>query len=138
MTLPEVSAALAGRRQPRAGPARTVHPWRGLACLVWLSGCLYVAPDPPFQRSAAHSGDSPHTIRVGRATRHYILHLPPGDVWSVARPLVLVLHGTGSSAQRMPGQTGFDDAADRRGLIVAYPDGTGRWPVARTWHTGRC
>jgi polyhydroxybutyrate depolymerase len=38
----------------------------------------------------------------------------------------------------MPEQTGMDAAADRRGLIVAYPDGPGHWPFARTWHTGRC
>lgn len=108
------------------------------ACLLGLFGCLYPGPDPPFRRLAAHAGDSPHTVRVDNATRHYILHLPPGDVWSVPHPLVLMLHGTGSSAQRMPRQTGMDLAADQRGMVVAYPDGTGWWPITETWHTGHC
>jgi polyhydroxybutyrate depolymerase len=107
-------------------------------CVLGLSGCLYPGGDPPFQRLGAHPGDSPHTIRVENRARHYILHLPPGDVWSVPHPLVLMLHGTGSSAQRMPGQTGLDQAADQRGMIVAYPDGTGRSPITETWHPGHC
>lgn len=103
-----------------------------------LTGCLAQQEAFPLDRGRAHAGDEPHSIVVDGKPRHFLLHLPPGDVWSVPRPLVLMLHGTGSSSDRMPGQTGLDDQADRRGLIVAYPDGTGRWPMARTWHTGRC
>jgi polyhydroxybutyrate depolymerase len=109
-----------------------------LLTTLLCGGCLYPALDPPFSRNQAHEGDSPHSIQVGNSLRHYILHLPPGDVWSVRHPLLVMLHGTGSSAQRMPGQTGLGAAADPRGIIVAYPDGTGRWPIRETWHTGHC
>jgi polyhydroxybutyrate depolymerase len=112
--------------------------WLFLGTITFLASCLSPAPDAPLRRPAARAGDSPHTLEVGQANRHYLLHLPPGDVWSIPHPLLLMLHGTGSSAQRMPGQTGLDAAADERGLIVAYPDGTGWWPLQETWHTGRC
>lgn len=105
---------------------------------IFCGGCLYPTLDPPFRRVQTHAGNSPHTIQVGKSVRHYILHLPPGDVWSSPHPLLVMLHGTGSSAQRMPAQTGLDKAADPRGMIVAYPDGTGRRPIQETWHTGHC
>ena len=106
--------------------------------LTLLVGCLAQPEAFPLTRGQVQPGDEPHSLEVAGHRRHYLLHLPPGDLWSVARPLILLLHGTGSSSARMPEQTGMDAAADRRGLIVAYPDGTGHWPFARTWHTGRC
>lgn len=62
--------------------------------------------------------------------RTYYLHVPAGVE---AReqppvPLVLVLHGRGGDGPGTADLTGFDDVADERGFIVAYPTGVdGQW-----------
>lgn len=56
--------------------------------------------------------------------RTYTLHFPPdyeGDGEQLF-PLVIALHQTGSSAKAMAAITGLNDAADRYGFIVAYPN----------------
>jgi polyhydroxybutyrate depolymerase len=61
-------------------------------------------------------------LEVGGAVRSYILHAPPpGSIGP--RPLLIALHGwlgTGAGLARM---TNLSEAADRRGVAVAYPDG---------------
>ncbi|GAA4538695.1 PHB depolymerase family esterase [Pseudonocardia xishanensis] len=47
-------------------------------------------------------------------------------------PLVVVMHGSGGTAQDMR-SLGFDDLAARDGVVVAYPQGVGR-----TWNAGAC
>jgi polyhydroxybutyrate depolymerase len=72
--------------------------------------------DPPGMRIA---------LEVGGAMRSYILHAPPLSGSIGQRPLLIALHGwlgTGAGLARM---TDLSDAAARRGVAVAYPDG--RW-----------
>jgi polyhydroxybutyrate depolymerase len=93
----------------------------------------------------AHAEDSIHTISVDQTERSYVLHVPPSIAQSAA--LVIVLHGGGGSAQSAIAQSGFDAEADKRGFIVAYPEGTDRArpllnalgkPGFRTWNAGAC
>jgi polyhydroxybutyrate depolymerase len=86
---------------------------------------------------AAQAEDSRHTITVDQTGRSYVLHVPE----RVKEPavLVIVLHGGGGSANSAIAQTGFDAESDKRGFIVAYPEGTaglnGRF---HTWNAGAC
>lgn len=50
---------------------------------------------------------------------------PPGP-----RPLVLMFHGAGATADIASRQSGWDAVADREGFWVAYPEGTARDPAA--------
>ncbi|HYD06092.1 MAG TPA: PHB depolymerase family esterase, partial [Reyranella sp.] len=94
-----------------------------------MASCLFA--------SFASADDSIHTITVDQTERSYVLYVPP----SVKQPaaLVIVMHGAGGSAQSAIAQTGFDAEADKRGFIVAYPEGTAR-PNGRfhTWNAGAC
>ncbi len=60
-------------------------------------------------------------IKVGDATRSYLLHVPENLPHQPA-PLVLVFHGGGGHASNMPRFTKFDNLADANGFIVAYPE----------------
>jgi polyhydroxybutyrate depolymerase len=82
---------------------------------------------------AAAGLDEKRTIVVGSSTRQYLLHLPESRTYAGKRaPLVLVFHGGGGHAWNMPGFTHFDELADERNFIVAYPDS-----VAGNWNDGR-
>ncbi|RZO70914.1 MAG: hypothetical protein EVA67_06530 [OM182 bacterium] len=70
------------------------------------------APASSTQLSITHQGRS----------RHYRLHVP--DSLPARAPLVVAMHGFGSSAQRLQSYSGIDAVADREGFIVAYPQGT--------------
>jgi polyhydroxybutyrate depolymerase len=52
-----------------------------------------------------------------------IVHVPTGYSGSTTTPLVLNMHGSGSTAAEQEAFTGMDDAADDDGFIVAYPQG---------------
>jgi polyhydroxybutyrate depolymerase len=72
------------------------------------------------------------TITVDGIPRDYIVHLPPTYDESTALPVVLVLHGGGSSGRRIARFTGFNEVADREGIIAVYPDG-----YDNSWADGR-
>jgi polyhydroxybutyrate depolymerase len=78
------------------------------------------------------TSDASQSVVINGFTRHYLLHVPANLPVGRHVPLVLVFHGGGGRAARMPGFTGFDDLADRELFIVAYLDGVGRH-----WNDGR-
>ena len=55
--------------------------------------------------------------------RTYRLHLPAGYDLQETYPLVLNLHGYGSNGFQQEIYSGFNQVADREGIIVAYPEG---------------
>lgn len=57
---------------------------------------------------------------AGRA-RTVIVHVPPGDAARRRLPLVLDLHGSGSTAAQQERFGGMDAAADAHDFLVAYP-----------------
>lgn len=81
---------------------------------------------------AAPAGTAPRRLMVGGVERSYLLHVPPGYDGSVATPLVLTLHGLGSTAERQLSYTRWPDTADVEGALVAAPQAQGqptRWDV---------
>ena len=77
-------------------------------------------------------GDSRETVIVNGRERTYLLHLPTGYSSAKWYPLVLLFHGGSGSGQKIAGQTGFREYADREGFLLACPDG-----IEHNWSDGR-
>lgn len=114
--------------RPRWLPA----PARGLATEVALTGIGVAALSllllGRVRVSAAGTPADPRlehgTLRQDGRSRSYAL-FDPGV--SAASPLILALHGTGGSANRLHGFLGgeLERVAERRGWLVAYPEALG-------------
>jgi polyhydroxybutyrate depolymerase len=63
------------------------------------------------------------TVTIAGYRRTVIVHLPSGYTHSTRLPLVLSMHGSGSTAGDHELFTGMDAAADADRFIVAYPQG---------------
>jgi len=61
------------------------------------------------------------SIPVGELARTVIVHVPSGYTGSDKVPLVLNMHGSGSTAAQQEGLSGMDAESDAEGFIVAYP-----------------
>jgi polyhydroxybutyrate depolymerase len=56
--------------------------------------------------------------------RPYQLHVPPTYAAGAPAPLIVLLHGYGSTGAQQSAYFGFAELAAARGVLVAYPDGT--------------
>ncbi len=83
---------------------------------------------------AASTGSSTLTLTVNARRRTVIVHLPTGYQRSVATPLVLNMHGSGSTAAQQEALTGMDATADADDFIVAYPQGLIRAGAGYDWN----
>jgi len=54
----------------------------------------------------------------------------PSTTGAAPRPLVVLLHGAGGTAELAMRNTGWTNVADREGVLLAYPEGTRREPSA--------
>lgn len=102
-----------------------------------LLGCGTLIGLRPLR--TAHAGQtSYHQIVVDGRPRTFLLHLPPAAAHGPV-PLVLLFHGHHGSGALMREQSGMDEAADRRGIAVAYPDGTSHWRwLHLAWNATTC
>jgi polyhydroxybutyrate depolymerase len=71
------------------------------------------------------------SLRVGGLERTYRIYRPAGLSRARPVPLVVVLHGGFGTGRQAEGSYHWDAQADRRGFVVAYPDG-----VRRSWNAG--
>ena len=71
-------------------------------------------------------------IDIQGRKRQYRLFVPDGAAGQPRRPLVLVFHGAGGTAEEMERLTQFNRVARREGFLVAYPQG-----LYRNWNDGR-
>jgi polyhydroxybutyrate depolymerase len=81
--------------------------------------------------AAAASGQLDEIVTVG--DREARVHLPPGAGTEPA-PLIVMLHGYGSSASENREYLEFDGEAAARGVVVAYPEGTRDRDGNRFWN----
>jgi len=72
---------------------------------------------------ATSSGSVTLSINVGGHARTVIMHVPSGYTATNEVPLVLNMHGSGSTAAEQEGFSGMDAESDAEGFIVAYPQG---------------
>jgi polyhydroxybutyrate depolymerase len=82
--------------------------------------------------------DTVRTVTVDGIERTYILHIPAGIPTDSPTPLVLVFHGLGFTGEFARQITGFDEVADSRGLLVAYPEGLGPNKQSQSFDGGIC
>jgi polyhydroxybutyrate depolymerase len=65
----------------------------------------------------------PPAAAAGTRRRSYLLHVPARYASGHPTPLVLAFHGGGGTAAGMERSSGLSVLADRRGFLVAYPQG---------------
>src|SRR5581483_3492879 len=96
--------------------------------IVWLACSMALAEQGRGwrRRNRAPLEDQQDAITVDGTNRTYLLHVPKGLSPKKPVPLVLVFHGGGGHARGMPNFTGFDQLADSKRFIVAYPEGFNR------------
>jgi polyhydroxybutyrate depolymerase len=66
------------------------------------------------------------------------LHVPAGYSDDREYPLIIALHGTFKTASRFENETGLSQIADRKGYVVAYPEGIGILRFLQHWNAGLC
>jgi len=102
------------------------------AALVVIAGFTALADHAPAE-------DRDLTVAVGGRPRTALVHVPPRFSERGPLPVVLAFHGGGGNASGFKGYAGLDAVADREGVVVVYPDGSGR--LGRrllTWNAGGC
>ena len=114
---------------------------RGLAALassaIIAVACSSPAPAPTGSSAAAPPSPSappatptptptptPSAGIVVGGDRPVVVHLPSGYDRARPAPLLIVLHGYGSSGRQHEAYFGLGDLAGSRGYVTAYPDGT--------------
>lgn len=84
-------------------------------------------------------GDITDELTWQNRRRTYIVHVPPGYKSVQPAPLIIMLHGGAADATMMRRISGMNKYADQSGIIVAYPNGTGRLKSKLlTWNAGGC
>src|SRR5262245_35394361 len=80
------------------------------------------------------AGNREESITVGGLKRTYVLHVPPGYDKSKKVPLLVALQGNRGTGKDMEKLTlnKFNELADAKGFIVAYPDG-----IDKSWNDDR-
>ena len=71
--------------------------------------------------AADHGSLTRHTFPNGNHTRDYLVYVPP-DVGADPVPMIVYLHGCSQDADDVAVGTRFNAEADRRGMIVVYPE----------------
>lgn len=94
-----------------------IPPVRHAPRYVFLAVCLLLAV------VSVHAAGGTFLIKQEGIERDYDLYVPSSYTGGSPVPLVLVLHGRSSSAERMAKITGFNERAEKLGFIVAYPEG---------------
>ncbi len=93
-----------------------------LSIFALIGGAGFAAAIEP------HSGEHFEWVTIDRIQRSYLVHVPPRCDGTHKVPAVIMLHGTGGSAEEAESYTGFDDESDREGFVVAYPNATLPFP----------
>ena len=102
--------------------------------MFWALFLLQAAQIPTLQ-----PGNHTLSLRVGDRNRRYIVHVPPEARESGPLPVILSFHGGGGTAKGQQDYAGADPLADREGIVMVYPEGTGVLPRRlHTWNAGSC
>lgn len=120
-----------------------------LALLGLLAGVVYMMcfreerPSPAraelaaAQEKTAMTPDREFFLTHDGRQRRYLVHVPQGYDGSKPLPVVLGFHGGMGRAEGFRTQSRLNEAADRFGFLMVYPDGTGRTKML-TWNAVGC
>jgi polyhydroxybutyrate depolymerase len=77
------------------------------------------------------AGTFPASLEFGDTLRTFLFTVPPGYDGANPMPVIINLHGAGSSADSQAAGTGMTELAAERGYFVLHPqaDGDARWDV---------
>lgn len=120
---------------PDSGLAPIIRVAAAVLALVLAGGVVlwtFFLRTPAFPQPSLSGKAEQRRLTVGGVSRSFIVYVP-ARVTDPA-PVVLVLHGAGSTAERMRSTTAwaFEELADRDGSIVVYPEGfEGQWNDCR-------
>lgn len=73
--------------------------------------------------SAVPTGSTTITVQSGGLARTVLMHVPTGYHSGHPAPLVVNLHGSGTTGALQEQVSGMDATADSKGFLVAYPQG---------------
>ncbi|HEU5102432.1 MAG TPA: PHB depolymerase family esterase [Roseiflexaceae bacterium] len=116
-----------------ATPATSAAPTVAPTMVVTAQATGIAIPATPAAAlvETLEEGSSARSLPVGDLIRNYRVYRPQGI--TAPAPLVLVFHGYGGSAAMTERQRGWNQAADRHGFVVIYPDG-----IEQGFNGGRC
>jgi len=77
------------------------------------------APTPPKPPSP---GNHLYAVRVDELDRRYVVHVPARYDGIAPTPLVIILHGEGSTATNCMRETGWAIKSDLAGFLAAFPE----------------
>lgn len=103
--------------------------------------CLHQEQPPDTAAGVAASftvEDAERSVTHDGRQRRYLVHVPRGHDGTRPLPVVLGFHGGGGRAESFRTLSRLNEAADRHGFLVVYPEGTGRWRNILTFNAGRC
>jgi polyhydroxybutyrate depolymerase len=136
---------------PRNGPHIRIatRGWKALIVIVGVAvvvlagvGALLIARGDDDRTTVtttpaplAPGIDLPVVLSSGGLDRTYVVHVPASYDGSQAVPLVLVLHGSGGSAEIANQISGMSAKSDAAGFLAVYPEGTG---TSATFNAGLC
>ncbi len=88
------------------------------------STTVAMATGPSCAPARPHaSGTTGDSVMTTFGTRFYRIHVPPSYSGTTPVPLVLDIHGLGSSSSEQEAYSQFDPKSDAGGFIVVYPEG---------------
>lgn len=102
----------------------------------YLLGALALAVSALFASAPANAqacttncfpvGDTTYTIQSGGLARTYLVHVPQNYNPAVATPLLVALHGLGSTSEDERDAQKVGAESDTRGFIAIFPQGYGK------------
>lgn len=89
-------------------------------------GCMAIL----LAAQSLRAQETKEKVTVDDVDRSFLVRLPKGYSAQQHYPVVILLHGLNQDADDMERLTGFDQTADKDGIIVVYPSALhGRWNV---------
>jgi polyhydroxybutyrate depolymerase len=86
-----------------------------------VAGAATDRPASSGCNAPAAAGTSTLPLEVGGNARTVVVHVPTGYTGASEVPVVVSLHGSGSTAAAQEAFTGMDATADAKGFLVVYP-----------------
>jgi polyhydroxybutyrate depolymerase len=115
------------------GPAKAASPSRP-SPIAFAASPVRPRAAPGGCGRAAAAGPVTITTGAGGRKRTVVVYLPRGYAGDRPLPLLLNLHGSGSTAARQEKSVGLDATADAHAFIVAYPQAARRSGTGFSWN----